>query len=135
MSKFTLDTNRYMHSVNQSYNNEMQALQDAKKLRVVLTMEKTDSIPSHRNALELINQAAANTIEEDTREMVRFKQFVQHGIDHGVQFKMAIFRADSVMENGKTVNYLIYASSNMIDLQELVNGKDLYFTGVIKFLN
>ena len=135
MSKFSLDNTRYMHAVNQSYDEVLETLNDAKKLRTVLSIEKTDSASAHRNALELINQAAALTPEDDVSAMVRFKHFVKHGIEYGVEFKLCIFRADGVIENNKTVNYLIYASTNTVDLQAMVNGKDLYFAGIIKFLN
>lgn len=123
-----------IHSINSEALLELEQLINSGKAIGVLRGPITDSIPAHRNALGLVEQAAANAIEEDLRHMVQFKHFVRHGVDMGLPFKISIYRGEAE-DGGKAINYLIYASENTTDLQALIDGSRLYFSGVIKFLN
>lgn len=129
-----LKTLNAIHSINSESLLELEQLINTGNAIGVLRGAITDSIPAHRNALGLVEQAAANVADEDLRHMVQFKQFVQHGIDKGLPFKISIYRGVTD-EGGKAVNYLIYASENTADLKAMIDGHRLYFSGVIKFLN
>lgn len=125
-----------IHSIGSNHVIRIETLQAARMLVNVVNIETTASVPAHRNVLSLIEQAIPLMAEEDVREMVRFKNFVQYGIDRGLRFKFSIVKAARPAEGQTQVeHYLTYGNENADQLDELLKGNVMYFAGIIKFYN